>query len=105
LGFGHVRPHESGSRVGNELDVVVGRVGGRRDRSGVDGTARPRVATHHGRGGARGGRAMISRMRARWGRWRSYLNRSEWMWRLLSLPPAPQDDRPGLVMIQIDGFS
>lgn len=48
---------------------------------------------------------MIGRWRARLRRWRAVWNRSEWMWRLLSLPPAPDDGRPGLVMIQIDGFS
>ncbi len=48
---------------------------------------------------------MIGRWRARWRRWRAVWNRSEWMWHLLSLPPAPDDGRPGLIMIQIDGFS
>lgn len=48
---------------------------------------------------------MMARWRARLRRWRAVWNRSEWMWRLLSLPPAPDNGRSGLILIQIDGFS
>ena len=34
---------------------------------------------------------MIGRWRTRLRRWRAVVSRSEWMWRLLSLPPAPDD--------------
>ncbi|HEX2613340.1 MAG TPA: endonuclease/exonuclease/phosphatase family protein [Fibrobacteria bacterium] len=48
---------------------------------------------------------MISRWHSRWRRARSLFSRSEWASRLLKLPRFADDGAPGLVMIQIDGFS
>jgi endonuclease/exonuclease/phosphatase family metal-dependent hydrolase len=48
---------------------------------------------------------VIGRLHARWRLLRSFFSRSEWMARLLGLRVFPEDGVPGLLMIQIDGFS
>lgn len=48
---------------------------------------------------------MIGRLHARWRRASRYFSRSEWMSRLLGLRLFAEDGVPGLVLIQIDGFS
>ncbi len=48
---------------------------------------------------------MIGRLHVRWRRLRGLFSRSEWMTHLLALPRFPDDGVPGLVLIQIDGFS
>jgi endonuclease/exonuclease/phosphatase family metal-dependent hydrolase len=48
---------------------------------------------------------VITRMHARWRRFRRLFNRSEWVSRWLGLPTFPEDGTQGLVMIQIDGLS
>src|SRR5690606_7258150 len=125
VGVRSFRFDESRSDRGTRVDLVTGDAGNRSGRAGVDGGARPctvsgrpaggdpcrvrhgqRPDAWHGRvGRSSGGVPMMARWRARLRRWRAVWNRSEWMWRLLSLPPAPDDGRSGLILIQIDGFS
>ena len=48
---------------------------------------------------------MVTRITASWGKLRRAFSRNEWIVRWLKLPRRPVTDRPGLILIQVDGLS